>query len=57
MTVVNCLKIIGGNPITYENSFPLRKRVFISDKQFRFIQDIVISTDTANNGIGMEVVV
>ena len=29
LTVVNCLKIIGSNPITYDNSFPLRYRVLL----------------------------
>ena len=48
MTVVNCLKRIRRNPITYKNSSYLRKMVLILERQVNYFQYIIVTIDTAN---------
>ena len=52
MKAVNCLKRIGYKPITYKNAFPLRNWEFLSGGRVNYIQDIVVSRDTAKNRMG-----
>ena len=51
------LKRIDNKPITIENAFPLTKRTFISEEQSKYVQDIIVSRDTENNGMGRKEVV
>ena len=46
MTVVNCLKRIDINPITYEISFPLRNCTFLLEIQLKYVQDVIVTRDT-----------
>ena len=41
MTVENCLKIIGSKPIMFENASPLIKQAFLSQRQVKYVEDII----------------
>ena len=45
-TVFNVLRRIGRKPITYENVFPVKKRSLLSEKQVKYVEDIIIKIDT-----------
>ena len=49
---VNFLRRIGNKTIAYDNDLPPRKQTFLSDEQVRYVKYIVVSRDTANNGMG-----
>ena len=51
MTVVNGLKINDSKPITYENYFLLRKRLLLSQRQLKYVEDIIFTRDTENVGM------
>ena len=51
ITVDNCLKGIGSKPITYKNYFPLITRELLSQRQVKFVEDIIVTRDTAKVGI------
>ena len=50
-TVTNCLKRIASNPITYENAFPPIKWALILQRQVKYVEDIIVTRDTANLGV------
>ena len=51
MKMVNFFRRIGSKPITYENASPLRKRALLSEMQGNYVQDIIVTIDTANLGM------
>ena len=57
MKVVNCLRRIGKNPITYYNSFPIKKWTFLSEIKVKYVQDIIFARDTENLGMLREEVI
>ena len=56
-TVANCLKIIGSKTIKYENALPLRYQVLLSERQVKYVEDIVVIRDTANLGMSSKEVI
>ena len=46
--VFNVLQRIGRKPITYENFFPMKKSSLLSERQEKYVEDIIIKRDTAN---------
>ena len=50
-TVFNVLRRIGRKPITYENFFPVKKRLLLSKIQVNYVDDIIIKRKTANLGM------
>ena len=50
-TVTNCLQIVDGNPITYENAFPPRKQEFLLQRQVKYVGSIIVTRDTTNLGV------
>ena len=40
-TVLNVSHIIGMKPITFENTFSVKKRAFISARQVNYVEDII----------------
>ena len=40
MKAVNYLRRIDKKTITYENDLPVRKRIWLSDKKVKYVQDI-----------------
>ena len=50
-TVTNCLKVIGSKPITYGNSFSPINQALILQVQVKYVEDIIVTRDTANFGI------
>ena len=57
MTVINCLRRIGNKPITYDNSFPPKNQIFLSEMQVKYIKDIFVARGTSNLGMsGKEMV-
>ena len=56
-TIFNFLQRIGRNPVTYENTFPTKKRELISENQSMYVEDIIVKRDTENFGMsGKEVI-
>ena len=51
MTVVNCLRSIGSNTITYENALALTKQTLLSEMQVNYVEDIFFTRDTENLGM------
>ena len=47
-TVFNFLQKIGRKLITYENAFPLKKMVLLSENQVKYVEDIIVKIDTAS---------
>ena len=56
-TVFNVLRGIGRKPVTYENFFTMNNREFLSEKQVKYVEDIIIKIDTANLGISRKEVI
>ena len=55
-TIFNVLRRIGRNLIKYENVFLVKKRALLSNSQVKYVEDIIIKRDTANQGMSrMEV--
>ena len=52
-TVFNVVQRIGRNPITYENDFPTKKMVLLSERQANYVENIIVKRETANLGISM----
>ena len=50
-TRLNVLHRISRKPITYENAFPMKKRVLLSESQIKYVEDIIVKRDTENLGI------
>ena len=50
-TVVKRLKIIGSKSITYENSLPLVYLALLSQRQVKYVEDIIVTRDTENLGM------
>ena len=44
--VFNVLYSIGRKPITYENSFPIKKRSLLSERQVKYLEDMIVKIDT-----------
>ena len=57
MTVANFLKIIEGDPITYDNALPLRYRALLLERQINYVEDIVGTRDTENLGMSRKEVI
>ena len=51
MKVVNSLKSIGRNPITYENYFPLINQALLSEMQVKYVQDVIVTRDMVKLGM------
>ena len=51
MTVANFLKIIEGDPITYDNALPLRNQALLSQIQVKYVEDIILTRYTENFGM------
>ena len=43
--------MIGRNPIKYQNSFPLIKWALLSQRQLKYVEDIIVTIYTANFGV------
>ena len=56
-TVLNVLQRIGRKPITYENSFPMKKRALLSENLVKYVEDIIIKTDTEKIGMSRKEVI
>ena len=56
-TVTNCLQRIGSKLITYENASPLRNQALLSQIQVRYVEYIIITSDTAKLGISRREVI
>ena len=56
-TIFNILRRIGRKPITYENVFPVKKRALRSNLQVKYVEDIIIKRDTANQGMSRKEVI
>ena len=41
-TILNILHRIGRKPIIYENAFPRKKKVFLSENQVNCVEDIIV---------------
>ena len=50
-TVFNVLRRIGRKLITYDNVLPDKKMALLSNSQVKYVEDIIIKRDTANQGI------
>ena len=50
-TVFNVLQRIGRKLITYENSFPMKKRALLSESQVKYVEDVIVKRDTAKLGM------
>ena len=53
MTVINCLKRIGSRQIKFENSYPPGKQALILQRQVKYVEDIIVTRDTANLGMSI----
>ena len=51
MTVANFLQRIVSKPIIYENEFPPRKQAFISQRQVKYVEDIIVTRGMENLGM------
>ena len=49
--MVNCLKTIVSKPTTYGNYSPLRYQALLLESQVKYVEDIVVTRDTANLGM------
>ena len=56
-TVFNVLHRIGRKPITYENSFPIKNRALLSERQVKYVGGIIFKIDTANLGMSKKEVI
>ena len=56
-TVFNVLRRIGRKPITYDNVFPVKNRVLLSEIQVKYVEDIIIKRDTENIGMSRKEVI
>ena len=57
MAVANCLQSIVRKPITYKNAFPPRNQAFISRRQVKYVQYIIVTRDTSNLGMSRREVI
>ena len=51
MTVINCLRRIGNNPITYDKYFHMKNHTFISEMKLNYVQYIYLSRDMEKLGV------
>ena len=49
--MTSCLQRIGSKPITFENEFNLKKRALISQRQVKYVEDIIVTRDMENLGM------
>ena len=56
-TVFNVLRRIDRNPITYENVFPVKKISLLPEKKVKYVEDIIIKSDTSNLGMSRKEVI
>ena len=47
-TAFYVLQWIGRKTITYENAFPRKNRGLLSERQVKYVEDIIVKRDTAN---------
>ena len=57
MTLKICLQRIGSKSIKFENASPLRKQVFISQSQVKYVEDITVTKETENIGMSSKEVI
>ena len=50
-TIFNVLQRIGRKRITYENSFPMKNAALLSERQVKYVEDIIVKRDTENLGM------
>ena len=48
---IKFLQRIDRKPITYENNFPIKKSLLLSERQVNYVDDIIVKRDTANLGM------
>ena len=46
MTVLIFLESIVSKIIIYENALPMRKQVLLSERQVKYVEDIIVTRDT-----------
>ena len=46
--MANCLKSISRKTITYDDVFPQRHQVFLSQSQVQYVEDIIVRRDRKN---------
>ena len=56
-TIFNVLQSIGRKPITYENEFPRKNMVLVSERQVNYVEDIIVKRDTENLGLSRKEVI
>ena len=56
-TVFNVLQRISKKLIIYENAFPMKKRVLLSESQVKYVEDIIVKSDTENLGMSRKEVI
>ena len=57
MTVANCLQRIGSKPSTFENTSPPTNQVLISKSQVKYVEDIILTIETAKLGMSRREVI
>ena len=51
MTVTNCLQSIGSKMIKFDSASPQIKQVLLLQRQVKYVEDIIVTRDTANLGV------
>ena len=57
MIMVNSLKIIGSNPITYNIDFLIIKQSLLFQMQVKYFKDIIVTRNIENVGVSSKVVI
>ena len=57
MTVTNCLQRIASRLITFYNAFPPGNQVLLSHNQVEYVENIIVTRDTANLGVSRREVI
>ena len=57
MIMVNSLKIIGSNPITYNIDFLIIKQSLLFQMQVNYFKDIIVTRNIENVGVSSKVVI
>ena len=53
----NCLQRIGNKAITNENAYSPRQGALISQRQVKYVEDIIVTRDTENLGMSRSEVI
>ena len=57
MTVPIFLQRIGSKPIKFYNASPLRNKALLPQRQVKYVEDIIVTGDTANLGMSRKEVI